>query len=65
MSSVLQINFTITNMNVSEDFENIFFEGEYHFVDEMSSTDSEVCSKSQYNRRVRGPSGEIYSRGVF
>lgn len=63
MSSVLQINFTVTNMNITEDFENIFFDGEYHFVDEMSSTDSELCFKSQYNRKVRGYSGEIYNRG--
>ncbi len=63
VSSTLEVNFTVTDMNVTEDFENIFFDGEYHFVNEMSLSDSEVCLKNQDFRRVRGSSGEIYNRG--
>lgn len=63
VSSVLEVNFTVTNMNVTEDFENIFFDGEYHFVNEISLSDSEICLKNLYNHQVRGSSGEITSRG--
>lgn len=63
VSTTLEVNFTVTNMNVSEDFENIFFDGEYHFVNEISLTDSEICAKNLVGKRVRGASGEISNTG--
>ncbi|KAJ9599577.1 hypothetical protein L9F63_009938, partial [Diploptera punctata] len=60
-SSVVEVNFTVTLMNITQDFFDFYFEGEYQF---LSGTDVEggVCSTSREERRLRGSSGEIALR---
>lgn len=58
-SSALEVNFTVTNMKVTEDYDDYKFEGEYHFMNLMSSSDSNTCAKYKASRKVRGSSGLI------
>jgi hypothetical protein len=60
-SSVVEVNFTVTFMNITQDFFDFYFEGEYQF---LSGPDVEggVCSSSREERRLRGSSGEIALR---
>lgn len=60
-SSVVEVNFTVTFMNITQDFFDFYFEGEYQF---LSGSDLEggVCSTSREERRLRGSSGEIALR---
>lgn len=60
-SSVVEVNFTVTFMNITQDFFDFYFEGEYQF---QSGSDVEggVCSASREERRLRGSSGEIALR---
>jgi hypothetical protein len=60
-SSVVEVNFTVTFMNITQDFFDFYFEGEYQF---LSGADVEggVCSASRDARRLRGSSGEIALR---
>lgn len=53
------VNFTVTQMNMSQDFKDFYFEAEYEFV----GADSEaVCASAWGERRLRGSSGEIALR---
>lgn len=63
VASTLEVSFTVTNMNMTEDYENIFFDGEYHFIKEMSPTDSEICLRNQFSRKIQNFSGEISNKG--
>ncbi|GBP52185.1 hypothetical protein EVAR_87570_1 [Eumeta japonica] len=55
---VVEINFTVTMMNITEDYEDFAFEGEYRFV-ASGSGDEAICSSGWGERRLRGSSGEI------
>lgn len=50
--------FTVTKMNVTQDYQDYFFEAEYRFVDNEPGT----CSTKLEERRLRGTSGEISLR---
>ncbi|PSN40360.1 hypothetical protein C0J52_25208 [Blattella germanica] len=60
-SSVVEVNFTVTFMNITQDFFDFYFEGEYQFLS-GSDVDGGVCSTSREERRLRGSSGEIALR---
>jgi hypothetical protein len=60
-SSVLEVNFTVTLMNITEDFFDFYFEGEYQFLS-GDDVDGAVCSTSREEWRLRGSSGEIALR---
>lgn len=55
---VVEINFTVTMMNITEDYDDFAFEGEYRFVS-SGPGDETVCSTGWGERRLRGSSGEI------
>lgn len=57
-ASVIELNFTITMMNITEDYEDFAFEGEYKFIPTGPGDDS-VCSSGWGERQLRGSSGEI------
>ncbi|CAB0016991.1 unnamed protein product [Nesidiocoris tenuis] len=61
-SSVVEVNFTVTLMNITQDFNHFHFEGEYQFVSISSSEDVENCLKYKKQRRLRGSSGVIELR---
>jgi hypothetical protein len=42
-ASVIEVNFTVTMMNITEDYDDFAFEGEYKFVP-TGSGDETVCS---------------------
>ena len=60
-SSVVEVNFTVTFMNITQDFFDFYFEGEYQFLS-GSDVEGGVCSTSKEDRRMRGSSGEIALR---
>lgn len=62
MSSVVEVNFTITLMNITQDFNDFHFEGEYQFVNVVSESVTEICAKFKDERRLRGSSGEVAIR---
>lgn len=55
---VVEVNFTVTMMNITEDYDDFAFEGEYKFVP-TGSGDETICSSGWGERRLRGSSGEI------
>lgn len=55
---VVEVNFTVTMMNITEDYEDFAFEGEYKFVP-TGPGDETICSTGWGERRLRGSSGEI------
>lgn len=55
---VVEINFTVTMMNITEDYDDFAFEGQYKFVS-SGPGDETVCSNGWGERRLRGSSGEI------
>nr|XP_021207609.1 uncharacterized protein LOC101744340 isoform X2 [Bombyx mori] len=55
---VVEVNFTVTMMNITEDYDDFAFEGEYKFIPTGPGDDT-VCSTGWGERRVRGSSGEI------
>ncbi|KAI8436728.1 hypothetical protein MSG28_010211 [Choristoneura fumiferana] len=55
---VVEINFTVTMMNITEDYDDFTFDGEYKFVP-SGPGDETVCSTGWGERRLRGSSGEI------
>lgn len=55
---VIEVNFTVTMMNITEDYDDFSFEGEYKFVP-TGPGDETVCSTGWGERRLRGSSGEI------
>ncbi|XP_063974900.1 uncharacterized protein LOC135161350 [Diachasmimorpha longicaudata] len=60
-SSVVELKFTVTRMNVTQDYDDFFFEGEYQFVD-SSEASEQSCSSNFEERRLGGTSGEISLR---
>jgi hypothetical protein len=60
-SSVVEVNFTVTFMNITQDFFDFYFEGEYQFLS-GTDVDGGMCSTSREERRLRGSSGEIALR---
>ncbi|XP_063227000.1 uncharacterized protein LOC134533409 [Bacillus rossius redtenbacheri] len=60
-SSVVEVNFTVTLMNITQDFSDFYFEGEYQFLNALD-LDIGLCSASGDDRRLRGTSGEIAIR---
>jgi hypothetical protein len=60
-SSVVEVNFTVTFMNITEDFFDFYFEGEYQFVS-GGDVEGGACSTSREEWRLRGSSGEIALR---
>lgn len=61
-NSVVEVNFTVTFMNITQDFGDFHFEGEYQFVSVPSDSMSEACVKHREERRLRGSSGEVVLR---
>ncbi|XP_039292037.1 uncharacterized protein LOC111051716 isoform X2 [Nilaparvata lugens] len=58
--SAVEVNFTVTFMNITQDFNDFNFEGEYEFVTGAGDLDNgEECKKLKERRRVRGSSGEV------
>lgn len=55
---VVEVNFTITMMNITEDYDDFAFEGEYKFIP-TGPGDESVCSSGWGDRKLRGSSGEI------
>ncbi|VVD04805.1 unnamed protein product [Leptidea sinapis] len=55
---VVEVNFTVTMMNITEDYDDFAFEGEYKFIP-TGPGDETVCSTGWGERRLRGSSGEI------
>lgn len=55
---VVEINFTVTMMNITEDYDDFTFDGEYKFIP-SGPGDETVCSTGWGERRLRGSSGEI------
>lgn len=55
---VVEVNFTITMMNITEDYDDFAFEGEYKFIP-TGPGDESVCSSGWGERKLRGSSGEI------
>lgn len=58
-SQIIEVNFTVTRMNISQDFKDFYFEAEYEFI---SGNSDEICASAWGNRRLRGSSGEIALR---
>lgn len=58
-SSVLDVNFTITLMNITQDYNDFYFEGEYQFIPAPSEEYIEACGRFKSDRRLRGSSGDI------
>uniref|UniRef100_T1H970 CUB domain-containing protein n=1 Tax=Rhodnius prolixus TaxID=13249 RepID=T1H970_RHOPR len=58
-SSSVEVNFTVTLMNITQDFNHFNFEGEYQFISTFSEEDVENCIKYKKGRRLRGSSGDI------
>lgn len=55
---VVEINFTVTMMNITEDYDDFAFEGEYKFI-ASGPGDETVCSSGWGERKLRGSSGEV------
>ncbi|XP_013164823.1 PREDICTED: uncharacterized protein LOC106115808 [Papilio xuthus] len=55
---VVEVNFTVTMMNITEDYDDFAFDGEFKFVP-TGSSDESICSSGWGERRLRGSSGEI------
>ncbi|XP_034949429.1 uncharacterized protein [Chelonus insularis] len=67
-SNIVELIFTVTHMNVTQDYNDFLFEGEYRFIsnsnnnnDNTESNDqlSSSCPSRFEERRLRGTSGEI------
>lgn len=61
-SNVVEVRFTVTLMNVTQDYRDFFFEGEYRFVPVGAESSEHGCSTRLEERRLRGTSGEISLR---
>ncbi|XP_014273918.3 uncharacterized protein [Halyomorpha halys] len=62
-SSAVEVNFTVTLMNITQDFNHFNFEGEYQFITSPSNEDVDQCIRQKKTRRLRGTSGDIVLRG--
>lgn len=56
-SNVVELKFFVTRMNVTQDYEDYYFEGEYRFLPLNDQTSE--CTTKLEDRKLRGPSGEI------
>lgn len=61
-SNMVEVRFTVTLMNVTQDYRDFFFEGEYRFVPVGAESNEHGCSTRLEERRLRGTSGEISIR---
>lgn len=61
-SNMVEVRFTVTLMNVTQDYRDFFFEGEYRFVPVNAESSEHGCSTRLEERRLRGTSGEISLR---
>lgn len=61
-SATVEVNFTITFMNITQDFGDFHFEGEYQFISVPSESISESCAKHREERKLKGTSGEVVLR---
>ncbi|KAG7207416.1 hypothetical protein KM043_009065 [Ampulex compressa] len=61
-SNVVEVRFTATLMNVTQDYRDFFFEGEYRFFGLGFELGEQGCSTRLEERRLRGTSGEISLR---
>ncbi|KZC05459.1 CUB domain-containing protein 2 [Dufourea novaeangliae] len=61
-SNTVEVRFTVSLMNVTQDYRDFFFEGEYRFVPLSAETSEQGCSTKLEERRLRGTSGEISLR---
>lgn len=61
-SNVVEVRFTVSLMNVTQDYRDFYFEGEYRFVALGAETSEQGCSTKLEERRLRGTSGEISLR---
>ncbi|XP_071872187.1 uncharacterized protein isoform X1 [Bombus fervidus] len=61
-SNVIEVRFTVTLMNVTQDYRDFYFEGEYRFVALGAESSEQGCSTKLEERRLRGTSGEISLR---
>lgn len=62
VSNVVEVRFTVTLMNVTQDYRDYFFEGEYRFVPASMDTDEQGCNRRLEERQLHGTSGEISLR---
>ncbi|XP_015605367.1 uncharacterized protein LOC107272589 [Cephus cinctus] len=60
-SSIVELRFAVARMNVTQDYRNFFFEGEYRFVTGSEAGD-QACSTRLEDRKLHGTSGEISLR---
>ncbi|KAK0179052.1 hypothetical protein PV327_007878 [Microctonus hyperodae] len=59
-ANVVELMFTITRMNITQDYNDFFFEGNYRFVAIPETTDKQLsCPSRLEERKLRGTSGEI------
>ncbi|XP_043485258.1 uncharacterized protein LOC122513084 [Leptopilina heterotoma] len=63
-SNVVELKFTVIRMNVTQDYRDFFFEGEFRFVAGAEAGD-QTCATRLEDRRLRGSSGEISLRSPF
>lgn len=61
-TSIVEVNFTVTFMNITQDFGDFYFEGEYQFVSLPSDSVSEACARHRHEKRLQGSSGEVVLR---
>lgn len=61
-SNVVEIKFIVSRMNVTQDYDNYFFEGEYRFVPSNEFREDQSCPTKLEERKLRGTSGEISLR---
>lgn len=60
-SSIIEVNFTVTLMNITQDFSDFYFEGEYQFlhISERDEDGVEMCPAKKETRRLVKASGDI------
>lgn len=61
-TSLVEVNFTVTFMNITQDFGSFHFEGEFQFLTAQSEASSDACLQLRAVRRLRGSSGELILR---
>ncbi|XP_075218190.1 uncharacterized protein LOC142322980 [Lycorma delicatula] len=59
IGSTVEVNFTVTFMNITQDFNDFHFEGQYEFVSGIFDTDSDDCALLKNARKLRGSSGDV------
>lgn len=61
-SSIVELRFRVTLMNITQDYRNFFFEGKYNFLESSETPEPRPCATRIEERRLRGTSGEISLR---